>query len=812
MTTESDDQLRDELALLVRVLEAETRLQFRNSSVFGGFEKFMTKRLLRLAKDRTGPLGALCAKLAQQVASYEKCSMKGRKRLIEELKPQLDRLEQLQLPTAPPQHTDDAPLPLATPPKGSLDDPIRKVKGVGPRSGEVLESLGIQFRRDVLYHMPYRYEDRRELTPIRAITADMTCGIVATVRNVTMRRGSRGRPAIVQARVEDGTGTLTLVWFNQPYLSRILKIGVTGVFFGKMTERVGRLQMASPEFELIKPGEEQETIGRIVPFYHLARGLTQKRMRRLVAAQVQQWAPRMPENLPTELLERYGLEPLSNALYKIHLPESMTEIEMARRRLVFEELFILQTALAIKKHFFTEELPGISITDSTGMIEKFKNRLPFEFTGAQKRVLAEIQADLATSTAMSRLLQGEVGSGKTVVALAALLAAVGDGFQGAIMAPTEILAEQHFLTIQDLCSQLDVSVELLVGRMTKRHRTKALERIASGDAHIVVGTHALIQDEVHFKDLGLVVVDEQHRFGVAQRSTLRHKGFNPNLLVMTATPIPRTLCLTLYGDLDLSMLDEMPPGRPVVVTKRLRSRQTDRAYDHIEKEIGKGRQAFIVCPRIDKEEIKEGDEDEHAEARAATEIFDTLANGRFKDRKVMLLHGRLSTQEKEKVMAAVRERQCDILVSTTVVEVGVDIANATIMVILGAERFGLAQLHQLRGRVGRGAHQSTCYLVSDASGDDARHRISTLLSTTDGLKVAEADLEIRGPGEFFGTKQSGLPDLKVANIVKDIRVLESARKEAFALIKRDPSLSAPENCGIAKTLKDNFRHFIYFRG
>ena len=801
----------EDIRLLLKVFEAEHRLGHRNNAVFGGFSRFAVNKLKSAIKKTKGEVPVLLKDVKERLYTYKSLSPSGRSKLIKDLAPLLHQVERkLDKPAdiLPILDKNKKPKKKKEPKTEKLDDDVINVKGVGTQSAETLKGLSILTRRDLLYHFPYRYEDRRQLIPIRALTIGATAAVMGTVNRMTVRRPGRGRKGVIEATISDGTGSVVVVFFNQPYLSRILKKGAMGVFFGKIGERFGRPQLVSPEFELVKPGEEQETIGRIVPFYRLCRGLSQKKVRRLIGDEVTRWADRLEEPLPLELVRKYSLMHLSDAMYNVHHPETMTDVESAKRRLVFEELFILQTVLAMKKHFFADELPGTSLTDEKGLIDKLRKSLPFSFTNAQERALQHILKDLAGPRSMSRLLQGEVGSGKTIVALSAIVATVGAGFQGAIMAPTEILAEQHYLTVRKICGFLDLKTELLVGAMGKKERREALARISSGEAQVVIGTHAVIQKDVVFKRLGLAVIDEQHRFGVAQRSNLRHKGLNPNLLVMTATPIPRTLCLTLYGDLDFSVLDEMPPGRLPVQTKWLRQRHIHKAYKHIEDEVAKGRQAFIVCPRIERSESIESIKEE---ARAAKDIYDELSGGQFSHRRLRLLHGRMKTAEKEEIMEAFRQGECDILVSTTVVEVGIDIPNASVMTILGAERFGLAQLHQLRGRVGRGKANSYCYLVSDAGTEEAEQRLQTLVSTNDGFKVAEVDLTMRGPGDFFGTRQSGLPDLHIANLVKDFRILEQTREEAFALIERDPSLTEPGHEALQELITTRFRKCIYFR-
>ena len=679
---------------------------------------------------------------------------------------------------------------------------VQTLKGVGPKSGKLLNSINIFSTRNLINHYPYKYEDRRELHQIHTLTEGMNAAIMGKITKCSAIRLKYKPVMLVTITVDDGTGSIGISFFNQNYLAKILEPGKVAVFFGKVTKKAGKMQIISPAFEIIKNGVKQSTIGGIVPFYRTCKGLPHKKLKTIIVREVEKWAPKIDERLPLELLSKHNLTTLSRALTGIHTPDTLEDIENARKRLVFEELFILQVVMAMKKRFYTKEFAGISIKDKKSTIKKLKKLLPFKFTKAQERVLKHIKKDLSSKFAMSRLLQGEVGSGKTIVALAALVATATDGFQGAFMAPTEILAEQHFITLTHLCAKLNITCELLTGTMTGKAKEAVLERISNGETSIVTGTHAIIQKDVRFKNLGLIIIDEQHRFGVNQRSRLRQKGRNPNLLVMTATPIPRTLCMTLYGDLDVSVLDEMPPGRQKVDTKWLKNKSIKKAWKHVENEIDKGRQCFIVCPRIDESEVV---------CESAISLYEDLSSTWFSHRKVCLLHGRMKSQEKEDIMEEMNEGKIDLLISTTIIEVGIDISNATIMVVTGAERFGLAQLHQLRGRVGRGKDKATCYLITDAVKDEQQTRMKTLESTNDGFKVAQTDLEVRGPGDFFGTQQSGIPPLQVADLLKDLPLLEIAKQEAFDLIDEDPKLQNRENEKLSEVIRDEFSHLVYFR-
>ncbi len=602
---------------------------------------------------------------------------------------------------------------------------------------------------------------------------------------------------ITKVAVEDGTGVIVLTWFNQKFRKdQFLKLkGRLIVAYG--TVQVGRwgVEMPSPEWELYSEDEDPLSSGRVVPVYPLTEGLVQGLLRRVLRNAIDEYLPLVEENLPEDLRDRLDLVDIRDALLNIHFPESMEAMEAARKRLVFEELFLLQLALAIRKRDMEAPGGGIAFQIPENFTDELKQIIPFELTNAQKRVINEIAADMARPKCMNRLLQGDVGSGKTAVALASMIIAVRNGYQAALMAPTEILAEQHHINISKMLGSfglLDISVDLLTGSLKAKQRQEALERLASGQTKIAIGTHALIQEGVSFRKLGLVIIDEQHRFGVLQRAALMEKGLNPDILVMTATPIPRTLTLTVYGDLDISIIDELPPGRKPVKTHWKQIGERKKVYQGVRTLIDQGRQAYVICPLIE--------ESDKLQVRAATELAEFLQNEMFPDLKIGLLHGQMKAEEKDAVMTAFRNGEIHILVSTTVIEVGVDVPNATVIVIEDADRFGLAQLHQLRGRVGRGSEQSYCVLICEGNSDDSVKRMQTMASTNDGFVIAEEDLKLRGPGEFYGTRQSGIANFKIADIFRDIPILELARKEAFEVINRDPDLSAPEFALIKREL------------
>jgi ATP-dependent DNA helicase RecG len=587
--------------------------------------------------------------------------------------------------------------------------------------------------------------------------------------------------------LRDESGFLKALWFNQPYLARIFKRGQRLIVHGKVQppRGGGALEMHVRDYEIIESTDDEPLhIGRLVPVYPLTAGLNQRPLRVLMKRLVDAHAGAMPEPLPESIIARRGLVPLGRALTGGHFPETEAERAAAFRRLVFDDFFLLELGLAIRRHRSGRQ-PGLAIDPPGRLAAQLRASLPWPLTRAQERVWAEIRADMAQPHPMNRLLQGDVGSGKTVIAALAILTAIEAGHQAALMAPTEILAEQHARTLTALLAPLGIAPVLLTHGVRGRARDGVRATIAAGETGCVVGTHALVQEGVDFHRLGLAVVDEQHRFGVAQRATLRGKGESPDVLVMTATPIPRTLALTLYGDLDVSVIDELPPGRRPVRTFLRGERERARVYRFLHDEIRSGRQAFVVCPLVE--------ESEQSDLRAATEMAGRLQGEVFSDLRVGLLHGRMAGPEKDAVMAEFRAGRIHVLVSTTVIEVGIDVPNASVMVVEHAERFGLSQLHQLRGRVGRGPWKSYCILMRQAPSEDARRRLDAMAETNDGFRLAEVDLGIRGPGEFFGTRQSGLPAFRVADLVRDAAVLEEARKEAVALVAVDPDLARPEH-------------------
>jgi ATP-dependent DNA helicase RecG len=598
--------------------------------------------------------------------------------------------------------------------------------------------------------------------------------------------------------IRDVSGFLNCAWFNQPYLARVFKRGQRLIVHGKV-QPYGRgpLQMLVKDYEVVEDGpDEMLHAGRLVPVYPLTEGLTQRPFRRLMKRLVDGWADQIDDPLPDRVRVGRALSPLPQAIRGAHFPETEDEQAAAHRRLVFDDFFLLETGLAIRRHREGRRR-GLAMNPPGALVRRLRASLPYTLTAAQERVWGEIRADMAEPYPMSRLLQGDVGSGKTVVAALAILTAIESGYQAALMAPTEILAEQHMITLSQLLEPLGVRVVLLTGAVKGKARQAAAAAAEAGEAGCVIGTHALVQGSLGFKRLGLAVIDEQHRFGVAHRAAIRGKGESPDVLVMTATPIPRTLALTLYGDLDVSVLDELPPGRrPVVTVARGESKRRE-IYDFLRKQIGDGRQIYVVCPLVE--------ESEDSDLKAASEMAERLQRDVFPERRVGLLHGRLGFQDKERVMREFKEGAVHVLVSTTVIEVGIDVPNASVMLVEHAERFGLSQLHQLRGRVGRGSWKSYCVLLAGRSSEDAQRRIAAMTGTNDGFRIAEVDLELRGPGDFFGTRQSGLPEFRVADLLRDGAMLEEARREAFALVQADPQLSASEHRGLRGALLARWR-------
>jgi len=677
---------------------------------------------------------------------------------------------------------------------------------VGPVRAILLGKLDVKTLEDLLYFLPFRYEDRTEIKKIGALIPDKEQTVAGEIISVDLMETRRIR--IVKAVIRDETGTLQAKWFNQPYLKQALQKGDQIMLSGKARINFyqgGHLAMESPQYEKVDGEEPKLHLGRIVPIYHETKGLTSRQIRSIMHGLLNQYGSSIPENLPSSLIQKFSFLPLSQAISELHFPSPNAPLTLLQsgktlmhQRLAFDELYLMEMGLAYRKKQAATEALGTAFKINSKRVERLLGYIPFQLTSAQKRVFSEISDDMAKPFPMHRLIQGDVGCGKTIVAFMAILIAIDNETQAALMAPTEILAEQHFLRLKEYGDPLGLSILLLTSDMKKKEKADAIDRIAIGEVNLVIGTHALIQEAISFKKLGLVVVDEQHKFGVLQRAKLSQKGERPDILIMTATPIPRTLALTLYGDLNLSVINEIPAGRSPIKTQVFHEKERAHAYQLLERELCAGRQAYIVCPLVEASEA--------VDLKAAKDFSGHLQSDLLSHRRVGLLHGRLKREDKEKIMMAFRDGELDLLVATTVIEVGIDLPNATVMIIEHAERFGLAQLHQLRGRVGRGAKQSYCFLMAGyPQSQEARTRLQVMQRSTDGFVIAEEDLALRGPGAFFGTQQSGLPELRVANLVRDGALLEPARKEAFQWIEQDPALSRSESLSIRSALERKWK-------
>ncbi len=704
-------------------------------------------------------------------------------------KPRKSRPQQVEAKPLPGERLKARPMKLesAEPDPEGLAQSVTALKGVGAGMEPRLHKLGAESIWDLLYVFPHRYDDYTLMKPIKDLVYGEQVTVIGTIWETRARR-IRNNQIMVQSVISDGTAKIQATWFNQKWLAEKLEAGMQIVLSGKVDQYLGRLVFNSPEWEPLEL--EPLRTRRLVPVYPLTKGLTSNKMRQIMRKAVSRWGARVPDPLPEEVRERREFYTLRDAIQQIHFPDSQETLHRARQRLIFDELFLLQLGMQGQRRDWQSQ-PGQPVSFDEASLIRLRNTLPFELTEAQNRVIIEIRDDMASDVPMNRLLQGDVGSGKTVVAAAAMLFTAKADMQAALMAPTEILAEQHFASLSKLLAPQNVEVRLLTGSTPSAEREIVNADLASGKLQVVIGTHALIQKTVEFKNLALAVIDEQHRFGVAQRQALRDKGPNteqgnvtPHLLVMSATPIPRTLALSLYGDLDVSVLDEMPPGRQEIKTRWLRATERERAYGFVRRQVETGRQAYVICSLVE--------ESDKIDAKAAVDEYDRLQNQVFPDLKLGLIHGRLKAEEKEATMRAFHDGDVQILVSTSVIEVGVDVPNSTVMVIEDANRFGLAQLHQFRGRVGRGQHQSYCLLVADHESADAEERLKALEMTNDGFVLAEKDLELRGPGEFFGQRQSGLPELHLASLL-DMNMLEIAQAEAATVMEKDPLLEQAEH-------------------
>ncbi len=791
-----------------KFLKLEIDRGFDNRAIVGGLEKIVPTwqadaRKAGLSTEEVGSVSELMnAYGAQDIAARKESIQKLLgiiKRLQSGLKNSADELDQiadesfpeLEKSSLPAQkETEDRPAARPASSNPGLAAPLTVLHGVGPANAEKFKALGCETLGDLLYFFPRRYDDYSQLKTINKLKYGDVVTVIGVVEAVDTRNLQRRGQTVTEAVIFDGTGKLRLTWFNQRWISTKLAPKMQIVVSGKIDMYLGRLVINNPAFEELE--REHLHTNRIVPVYPLTAKLTQNIVRRAMYQTINYWAPRTPEYLPANIRNDASLIDLPTALTQVHFPSSNELLSKALHRLAFDEIFMLQLGVQSQKVAW-EGLQAEKFAISDEMMSSFSGGLPYQLTGAQVNAINELRADLSSGRPMNRLLQGDVGSGKTIVAAAAILVIASNNAQSVLMAPTSILAEQHYhnlLTVMTDSASHEPwlkpeEIALLVGSTREAEKAEIREKLAAGEIKLIIGTHALLEDPITFSNLQLAIVDEQHRFGVEQRNILRGKGNNPHLLVMTATPIPRSLALTVYGDLDLTLLDEMPAGRQPVSTHVLHPIEINRAYDLINKQIDAGYQAYVIYPLIDAAE-------DETERKAATAEYERLKNDIFPQHEVGLLHGRMKPDEKEQVMAEFRAGHYKILVSTTVIEVGVDVPNATVMMVEGANRFGLAQLHQLRGRVGRGSAQSYCLLVPENENALENERLMVMAQTTDGFVLAQKDLEQRGPGEFLGERQSGFADLQMADLM-DVRLIEQARAQAQALFKDDPALEKPEN-------------------
>lgn len=681
--------------------------------------------------------------------------------------------------------------------ESALKKPIQFVKGVGPKLAAEFRKMGVLTVGDLLYHVPRRYLDMSVRMPIGDLVEGAEVTVVGDVVNIR-RMLTRRRFKVLNVTIADGTGFLTAVWFNQDWRTAEFSEGAKVAFSGRVEFKYGDLQMANPFYDFLEDGktapERIRTTNRILPLHPATQNLSSARIRLIVQNAIDD-AGVLEDPVPAKIKADQGLIEYEAAIREVHFPTSQDKLALAKHRLIFHELLLLQTGLAYRKKRLEGQVKAVRHTTDGALFMKWRETLDFKLTGAQERVLDEILQDMASEKLMNRLLQGDVGSGKTVVAAGAMAACAAGGYQSALMVPTEVLAEQHHAKLSGKFAELGIESVLLTSSIGTGEKRDCLQKIKEGRAMITIGTHAVIQEAVEFASLGLAIIDEQHRFGVHQRVALKSKGAYPDLLVMTATPIPRTLAMTFYGDLESSVIDEMPQGRKPITTVLVDRAKRAKAYKFIRQEIAKGRQAYVVCSVIDESKM---------DLRAVNEEYERLKTTVFHDLNVALLHGRMPAQDKDAIMKAFRANELQVLVATTVIEVGIDVTNATIMMIEDADRFGLSQLHQLRGRIGRGEHESFCLLFADPKTDEAIARLKAIISITDGFELAEKDLEIRGEGQIMGVRQSGLPDLRIAQITRDQAVLSQARETAFSIIEADPELTSVQNAGLRAAVEDTF--------
>ena len=673
-----------------------------------------------------------------------------------------------------------------------LNKDVKYVKTVGPSRVKLLNKLKIYTLKDLIEYYPRDYEDRSKPKNLYECT-DGEEVLIEAMPTGRISEMHKGRMTISRLIVKDQTGTCYITWFNQGYLRDKFQPGRMYRFFGKISNKSGRLEMNSPVYDEI---DQSKNTGKIIPIYPLTYELKQTTLRRIIENGLLEVKGQLPETLPEYILKENNLWDINNTIERIHFPVEFSDFNKARERLVFEELLTTQLALLKLKNNYEHETDGIQFSKDVYMSDVI-NILPFKLTKAQLRVLEEIDRDMESNKPMNRLLQGDVGSGKTVVAMISAYKAVKSGYQATIMAPTAILASQHLESFQGILEELGIRTELLISSITKKKKTEILEKLQNGEIDILIGTHAILEENVIFKNLGLVVTDEQHRFGVKQRGTIASKGQNPDIIAMSATPIPRTLALILYGDLDISIIDELPPNRKKIETYAVRKNMEERVNNFIRKQIKEGRQAYIVCPLVEENEDMEG-------LQSVIELAQRYQKETFSEYKVAYLHGKMKPKEKDEIMLKFKDGEIQILIATTVIEVGVNVPNASIMVVENAERFGLAQLHQLRGRVGRGEYQSYCILKYEGNGDTIRQRMKVMCDTNDGFVISEKDLELRGSGDFFGTEQHGLPEFKIANLFEDIGILKRVQGLAIKIMEDDPLLEKEKNEKLNEIVKEKF--------
>ena len=805
-----------------KIFRLEASQGFLDKAVYGGMKR-LSEAWLSDARE-AGLSERLIPSVAEKLAAYHTLDSAARRQTLLEIAALLQIPDLSALETPPPEpRKHDAPAPQEKPrdaahtksplnqvsrklggaalldtSNAGLNAPVVKIRGIGEKQAKNLEKLNVFTIKDLLYLFPRRYDDYSQLKSIQQLRYGEEVTILAKVVDIRTMRTGRGK-LVTEVIVSDATGVLRLIWFNQTYVQRYLKIGMFITISGKVETSSGRLAMFHPDYESVD--QQQLNTNRIVPVYPLSAQISQRWLRKTQFNVSQFWAARVPEFLPEAVRERAQVIPLPEALAQIHFPDSHEHLRAAQRRFAFDEIFLLQVGVIRQKRQW-QDLTGTPFSVSDAWLKERVQGLPYALTNAQTRALEEIRKDVASPHSMNRLLQGDVGSGKTIVAVLGMSIVIEGGGQAALMAPTGILAEQHYRTIRSLLTETHGAhpaflapdqVRLLTGDTSAAERRQILTGLQDGYVKLLVGTHALIEEPVSFQNLQMVVVDEQHRFGVQQRAALRAKGNNPHLLVMTATPIPRSLQLTIFGDLDVSIMDEMPAGRLPIETRIAYPYERHAVYEMIEEQVQAGHQAFIIYPLVEQ--------GENEEVRAAVEEQQRLQEEAFPHLKVGLVHGRMKPADKDAVMLAFRNREYDILVSTSVVEVGVDVPNATIMVIEGANRFGLAQLHQFRGRVGRGDAQSFCVLIPESDSSAENERLAVMTQTNDGFVLAEKDLQQRGPGDFLGTRQAGFVDLKMANLA-DVRLIQKARAIAEQLLAQDPELTSEENQALKRAVEN----------